>query len=121
MNLESIIAAIEDFLEKNMLGQGGFGPVYKGKLPRGEEIAVKRFSSLSGKGLQEFKNEVILLGYCIRGEEQILLYEYMPNRSLDTFIFEYGTRESKEVTLEGRVQFDLLQATQRDNLIYLVN
>nr|KAJ0212200.1 hypothetical protein LSAT_V11C400173040 [Lactuca sativa] len=59
--LESIIAAIEDFLEKNMLGQGGFGPVYKGKLPRGEEIAVKRLSSLFGQGLQEFKNEVMLI------------------------------------------------------------
>ncbi|XP_076957115.1 G-type lectin S-receptor-like serine/threonine-protein kinase At4g03230, partial [Bidens hawaiensis] len=98
--LESIIDATNDFSEENRLGEGGFGPVYKGKLPGSKEIAVKRLSSLSGQGLQEFKNEVTLiaklqhinlvrlLGYCVRGEEKLLLYEYMPNRSLDHFIFD---------------------------------
>ncbi|XP_042753376.1 G-type lectin S-receptor-like serine/threonine-protein kinase At4g03230 isoform X4 [Lactuca sativa] len=98
--LESIMTATDDFSEKNRLGEGGFGPVYKGKLPGGKEIAVKRLSSLSGQGLQEFKNEVMLiaklqhrnlvrlLGYCIVGDEKMLLYEYMPNRSLDKFIFD---------------------------------
>ncbi|PWA95198.1 G-type lectin S-receptor-like serine/threonine-protein kinase [Artemisia annua] len=98
--LESIIAATDDFAEKNRLGQGGFGPVYKGILPGGQEIAVKRLSSLSGQGLQEFKNEVILiaklqhrnlvrlLGYCVSGDEKMLLYEFLQNRSLDLFIFD---------------------------------
>ncbi|GKD64982.1 G-type lectin S-receptor-like serine/threonine-protein kinase [Tanacetum coccineum] len=98
--LESIMAATDDFAEKNRLGQGGFGPVYKGILPGGQEIAVKRLSSLSGQGLQEFKNEVILiaklqhrnlvrlLGYCIIGDEKMLLYEFLRNRSLDLFIFD---------------------------------
>ncbi|GJS54434.1 G-type lectin S-receptor-like serine/threonine-protein kinase [Tanacetum coccineum] len=95
--LESIMAATDDFAEKNRLGQGGFGP---GILPGGQEIAVKRLSSLSGQGLQEFKNEVILiaklqhrnlvrlLGYCISGDEKMLLYEFLRNRSLDLFIFD---------------------------------
>ncbi|MCD7448456.1 hypothetical protein HAX54_042254 [Datura stramonium] len=97
--LENILAATDNFSDAHKLGQGGFGPVYKGIFSDGQEIAVKRLSSQSRQGIDEFRNEVILisklqhrnlvrlLGYCITGYEQILLYEYMPNKSLDTFIF----------------------------------
>ncbi|XP_058073050.1 receptor-like serine/threonine-protein kinase SD1-7 isoform X2 [Magnolia sinica] len=89
----TVVAATDNFSPTNKLGQGGFGPVYKGKLPEGPEIAVKRLSRSSGQGLEEFKNEIILiaklqhmnlvriLGCCIEGEEKILLYEYMPNKN----------------------------------------
>lgn len=128
-HLESILDATNNFAIANKLGQGGFGPVYKviknllilmifilnfmviviemdnilkpyqGKFPGGQEIAVKRLSSCSGQGLEEFKNEVVLiarlqhrnlvrlLGYCVEGDEKMLVYEYMLNRSLDAFIF----------------------------------
>ncbi|XP_058073019.1 G-type lectin S-receptor-like serine/threonine-protein kinase At1g11300 isoform X1 [Magnolia sinica] len=96
----SIIAATDNFSSANKLGEGGFGPVYKGKLTEGQEIAVKALSKSSGQGLEEFKNEVQLiaklqhknlvrlLGWCIHAEEKILVYEYMPNKSLDKLLFD---------------------------------
>ncbi|KAG1347248.1 receptor-like serine/threonine-protein kinase SD1-7 [Cocos nucifera] len=95
----TIESATNHFSANNKLGEGGFGPVYKGRLDDGQEIAVKRSSKDSLQGLKEFKNEVMLiaklqhrnlvriLGCCIQGEERMLIYEYMPNKSLDAFIF----------------------------------
>ncbi|KAL6871520.1 hypothetical protein ACP4OV_014349 [Aristida adscensionis] len=95
-----LAAATEHFSDENRLGRGGFGPVYKGRLGDGSEIAVKRLSAQSGQGLQEFKNEIQLIaklqhtnlvrlvGCCVQEEEKMLVYEYMPNRSLDGFIFD---------------------------------
>ncbi|GLU09090.1 hypothetical protein SLE2022_259660 [Rubroshorea leprosula] len=96
--LDAISKATNNFSLSNKLGQGGFGPVYKGTLPDGKQIAVKRLSRSSGQGLVEFKNEVALivqlqhrnlvklLGCCV--EEKMLIYEYLPNKSLDFFIFD---------------------------------
>ncbi|XP_039164266.1 G-type lectin S-receptor-like serine/threonine-protein kinase At1g11330 [Eucalyptus grandis] len=93
-------AATDDFSSENKLGQGGFGPVYKGKLPKGQYIAVKRLSKTSNQGFEEFKNEVMLtarlqhvnlvrlLGFCTDREEKMLIYEYMPNKSLDLYLFD---------------------------------
>ncbi|CAO2149477.1 unnamed protein product [Urochloa humidicola] len=95
-----VLEATDNFSEENKLGQGGFGPVYKGRLHDGLEIAVKRLASRSGQGFREFKNEieliaklqhtnlVRLLGCCFQGDERLLIYEYMPNKSLDFYIFD---------------------------------
>ncbi|MBA0815820.1 hypothetical protein Gohar_000552 [Gossypium harknessii] len=125
-DFESILAATNNFSEENKLGKGGFGPVYMGKFPGGEEVAVKRLSSVSGQGLEEFKNEVVLiaklqhrnlvrlLGYCIRGEEKILLYEYMPNKSLDSLLFG----ESSSQQLDWATRFNIILGIAR-GLLYL--
>ncbi|CAO2173400.1 unnamed protein product [Urochloa humidicola] len=88
------------FSEAKKLGEGGFGSVYKGQLPNGLEVAVKRLAPHSRQGLVEFKNEIQLIaklqhtnlvnlrGCCIEGDENMLIYEYMPNKSLDSFIFD---------------------------------
>ncbi|KAJ4718592.1 Receptor-like serine/threonine-protein kinase [Melia azedarach] len=98
-SFSSVSAATNNFAPTNKLGEGGFGPVYKGVLAKGDEIAVKRLSGRSGQGLEELKNEatviakvqhknlVRLLGCCIEKDEKILIYEYMPNKSLDFFLF----------------------------------
>ncbi|KAM7490582.1 hypothetical protein LguiA_033503 [Lonicera macranthoides] len=92
--------ATERFADRNKIGQGGFGSVYKGTLPWGEKIAVKRLSKSSGQGFMEFKNEITqiaklqhrnlveLLGCSIEGDEKLLIYEYMPNKGLDSFLFD---------------------------------
>ncbi|KAM0009995.1 putative protein kinase RLK-Pelle-DLSV family [Helianthus debilis subsp. tardiflorus] len=107
-SLSIISRATSDFSVDNKLGEGRFGPVYKGVLEEGLEIAVKRLSKSSRQGLDEFENEVIciaklqhrslvkLLGYCIQGDEKMLIYEYMPNKSLDSFLFGRALLNSKK-------------------------
>ncbi|KAL8132951.1 hypothetical protein AgCh_008429 [Apium graveolens] len=98
--LMQIAKATNDFSLNNKLGEGGFGPVYKGMLEKGQEIAVKRLSRTSRQGIDEFMNEVSiiaklqhrnlvkLLGCCVEEGERMLIYEYMPNRGLDSIIFD---------------------------------
>ncbi|GKV08867.1 hypothetical protein SLEP1_g20439 [Rubroshorea leprosula] len=124
--LAIICKATNDFSSHNKLGEGGFGPVYKGTLPDGREIAVKRLSRSSGQGLVEFKNEVALIaklqhrnlvklqGYCIHGEEKMLIYEYMPNKSLDFFIFD----DTRRRLLEWSRCFTIICGIAR-GLVYL--
>ncbi|CAN6690027.1 unnamed protein product [Malus baccata var. baccata] len=99
-DFETIKSATDDFSDANKLGQGGFGAVYKGRLPNGRYIAVKRLSKNSEQGDREFKTEVTLvaqlqhrnlvrlLGFCLKAGERILIYEYVPNTSLNHFIFD---------------------------------
>ncbi|XP_052301298.1 G-type lectin S-receptor-like serine/threonine-protein kinase At1g11410 isoform X30 [Populus trichocarpa] len=124
--LSTITAATNDFAPANKLGQGGFGSVYKGLLPNGMEVAIKRLSRSSGQGAEEFKNEVMviamlqhrnlvkLLGYCTQDGEQMLIYEYLPNKSLDSFLFD----ESRRLLLDWRKRFDIIVGIAR-GILYL--
>ncbi|RHN51957.1 putative protein kinase RLK-Pelle-DLSV family [Medicago truncatula] len=95
-----IEAATNNFSKDNYIGKGGFGEVYKGILLDGREVAIKRLSKSSNQGVEEFKNEVLLIaklqhrnlvafvGFCLEEQEKILIYEFVPNKSLDYFLFD---------------------------------
>ncbi|XP_031386647.1 uncharacterized protein LOC116200094 isoform X3 [Punica granatum] len=95
-----IRAATDNFSDANKLGEGGYGPVFKGELPNGQVMAVKRLSESSIQGVEEFKNEVTLtarlqhvnlvrlLGFCTDRQEKMLIYEYLPNKNLDYYLFD---------------------------------
>ncbi|KAJ0874438.1 putative protein kinase RLK-Pelle-DLSV family [Helianthus annuus] len=124
--LSTLVKATNDFSKNNKLGEGGFGPVYKGVLEDGKEIAVKQLAKTSTQGLREFKNEVIsisklqhrnlvkLLGYCAEGAEKMLIYEYMPNKGLDSFIFDRSQRE----LLDWHARYHIINGIAR-GLLYI--
>ncbi|CAN6452098.1 unnamed protein product [Victoria cruziana] len=126
ISLKTIRRATDKFSESNKLGEGGYGPVYKGKLPDGQEVAVKRLSGRSRQGLKQFRNEVEsmaklqhtnlvrLIGCCSEKGEKMLIYEYMPNKSLDFFLKDTERRAS----LEWAERFDIIVGIAR-GLLYL--
>ncbi|KAB1211847.1 hypothetical protein CJ030_MR5G010024 [Morella rubra] len=111
---------------ENKLGEGGYGPVYKGVLPNGQEIAVKKLKQASTQGFEEFQNEVMLtaklqhvnlvrvLGFCIQRDEQMLIYEYMPNKSLDFYLFD----PIRRYLLDWQKRIDIIEGVTQ-GLLYL--
>ncbi|KAL2333188.1 hypothetical protein Fmac_014401 [Flemingia macrophylla] len=118
----------DNFSEKNILGQGGFGTVYKGELHDGTKIAVKRMEcrAMSGKGATEFKSEIAvltkvrhrhlvsLLGYCLDGNEKLLVYEYMPQGTLSKHLFNWMEEGLKPMEWNRRltVALDVARAVE---------
>ncbi|XXG69340.1 hypothetical protein AAC387_Pa06g2235 [Persea americana] len=125
-DLGTLKTATNNFSDENKLGEGGFGAVYKGKLFDGQEIAVKKLSRTSGQGVEELKNEVALvaklqhknlvtlLGCCIEEKEQMLVFEYIPNTSLDTFLFD----PIKSRQLDWETRYKIIKGISR-GLLYL--
>ncbi|KVI04991.1 G-type lectin S-receptor-like serine/threonine-protein kinase At4g27290 [Cynara cardunculus var. scolymus] len=125
-SLYKVAAATDNFSSSNKIGEGGFGPVYKGVLEDGREVAVKRLSETSQQGFDEFKNEAVciaklqhrnlvkLLGYCINDNEMMLIYEYMANKSLDSFLFDEG----RSSMLDWPQRFRIIHGTAR-GILYL--
>ncbi|XP_024626475.2 cysteine-rich receptor-like protein kinase 29 isoform X1 [Medicago truncatula] len=125
-NFETLRVATGNFSEANKLGHGGFGVVYQGILAGGQVIAVKRLSTNSGQGDIEFKNEVLLvaklqhrnlvrlLGFCLEGRERLLIYEFVPNKSLDYFIFD----PIKKACLDWERRYKIIGGIAR-GLLYL--
>ncbi|XP_058739353.1 cysteine-rich receptor-like protein kinase 44 [Vicia villosa] len=121
-----ILLATNGFSNSNKLGQGGFGVVYLGKLPTGHMVAVKRLSTNSAQGDEEFKNEVLLVaklqhrnlvrlqGFTLEGRERLLIYEYVANKSLDFFIFD-STRKTQ---LNWEKRYNIIKGIAR-GLLYL--
>ncbi|CAO2841939.1 unnamed protein product [Amaranthus hypochondriacus] len=101
---DELAMATNGFSKANLLGQGGFGFVHKGILPNGKQIAVKSLRANSGQGVREFEAEVeiisrvhhrhlvSLVGYCIHGAQRLLVYEFVPNKTLEFHL--HGTEKS---------------------------
>jgi hypothetical protein len=99
---EQLAAATGGFAEENLVGQGGFGYVHKGVLAGGKAVAVKQLKSGSGQGEREFQAEVdiisrvhhrhlvSLVGYCIAGARRVLVYEFVPNKTLEFHLHGKG-------------------------------
>ncbi|WOL08331.1 proline-rich receptor-like protein kinase PERK1 [Canna indica] len=99
---EELAMATDGFSDANLLGQGGFGYVHRGVLPNGKEVAVKQLKTGSGQGEREFQAEVeiisrvhhkhlvSLVGYCIAGGNRLLVYEYVPNNTLEFHLHGRG-------------------------------
>ncbi|KAE9611670.1 putative protein kinase RLK-Pelle-DLSV family [Lupinus albus] len=125
-DLATIEVATNKFSDERRIGKGGYGQVYKGILRGGEEIAVKRLSKNSGQGGEEFKNEVLLIaklqhrnlvrliGFCQEQDEKILIYEYVPNKSLDHFLFD----SLKERQLSWPERYKIIKGIAR-GILYL--
>ncbi|XP_073356547.1 cysteine-rich receptor-like protein kinase 10 isoform X2 [Aegilops tauschii subsp. strangulata] len=125
-DFSQISNATSNFSDENKLGQGGFGPVYKGQFPDGREMAIKRLASNSGQGFTEFKNEVQLiaklqhtnlvrlLGCCSQRREKMVIYEYLPNKSLDFFIFD----DTKRALLKWNKRLAIIEGIAQ-GLLYL--
>ncbi|XP_047981899.1 receptor-like kinase TMK4 [Salvia hispanica] len=119
--IEALRKATNNFSQNSILGKGGFGIVYKGELPDGTKIAVKRMESsmISDKGLSEFKAEIEVLtsvrhrnlvslhGFCNNGSEKLLVYEYMPQGSLCQHLFEWKEMGTPPLTWNQRVNIAL--------------
>ncbi|CAM8963139.1 unnamed protein product [Rhodiola kirilowii] len=99
---EELAMATDGFSDANLLGQGGFGYVHRGVLPNGKEVAVKSLKAGSGQGEREFHAEVeiisrvhhrhlvSLVGYCIAGSQRMLVYEFVPNNTMEFHLHEKG-------------------------------
>ncbi|GMI77808.1 hypothetical protein like AT1G56145 [Hibiscus trionum] len=118
-------AATEDFSPSNKLGEGGFGPVYKGTLADGRVVAVKQLSVASNQGKEQFVTEIAtisavqhrylvkLYGCCIGGNRRLLVYEYLVNKSLDQALWGQNV-----LHLDWPTRFNICLSTAR-GLAYL--
>ncbi|XP_031266318.1 cysteine-rich receptor-like protein kinase 10 [Pistacia vera] len=125
-NFHDIEVVTDIFCFENKLGEGGYGPIYKALLPNGQEVAMKKLSKTSTQGYEEFRNEVMLtaklqhvnlirlLGFCTDREEQMLIYEYMPNKSLDYYLFD----PIRRYTLDWRKRVHIIEGITQ-GLLYL--
>ncbi|KAH9302297.1 hypothetical protein KI387_013880, partial [Taxus chinensis] len=125
-SLVELAEATDNFHHNKKLGEGGFGAVYKGTTRDRKEIAVKKLSARTTQGKKEFMNEVRLmanvqhrnlvklLGCCAEGDERLLVYEYLPNRSLDTFLFDPEKRRE----LDWQTRYNIIIGIAR-GLLYL--
>ncbi|TKY60891.1 Proline-rich receptor protein kinase PERK1 [Spatholobus suberectus] len=120
-NYEELARATDEFSDANLLGEGGFGHVHRGVLPNGKEVAIKQLKAGSGQGDREFQAEVdiisrihhkhlvSLVGYCITGIHRLLVYDFVPNKTLQFHlhgIYIYMRISLRSIRLKGKPDMD---------------
>ena len=130
---EALAVATCGFSQANLLGQGGFGFVHKGVLPNNKEVAVKSLKSGSGQDQREFQAEVeiishvhhrhlvSLVGYSMTGDKKMLVYEFVPNKTLE-FHLHGMQRDNDNISLFGNITYspmDSLMTRDESSLRYI--
>ncbi|TVU40865.1 hypothetical protein EJB05_14345, partial [Eragrostis curvula] len=126
---KDLLTATDGFKDKLLLGKGGFGSVFRGVLPHSKQtVAIKRVSPESKQGMKEFMAEIVilghirhrnlvqLLGYCRHKQQLLLVYDYMPNRSLDCFL--HGQEIITDSSLCWAQRFHIIKGVA-SGLLYL--
>ncbi|CAA6662063.1 unnamed protein product [Spirodela intermedia] len=121
-SLEELEKATKSFSKANLVGEGSFGSVYKGLLADGIIVAIKKVREFQGRNIQHLseiwhRNLVTLIGHCFERGLQLLVYEYVPNGSVTSHLYDHGHEQKAQLEFKQRLSIALGAAKVDENFI----